>query len=110
MPDRKVDPYPQHPRTGHLTCTVTGTAYAFPDLYMTRAILAAHPSNQGTVWVGLVTGTPALGDQNGMPLVAAGPWMPFEGLINLSLLVANADSAGDRVCWTILDNTMEARI
>ncbi len=105
--DNQANPYPQHPRTGHLECTVTGTPYPFPDLYCTRVILAAHPDNSEEVWVGLVTGTPAIGNRNGMPLVACGPWLPFEGLINISRLSANADSAGDRVCWVILDDTTE---
>lgn len=106
MGDRKVDPYPQYPATNHLICTITGTAYQFPDLYCKRVILAAHPDNSGTVWVGSITGV-AIGNQNGMPLQACGPWLPFEGLINLNLLHANADVAGDRICWTILENTME---
>jgi len=105
--DHKTNPYPQHPRTGHLECTVTGTPYALPDLDCVRAVLAAHPDNVAEIWVGSVTGTPGIGNSNGMPLSAEGAWLPFEGLINLSRISANADSPGDVICWVVLDDTTE---
>ena len=99
MGDKKYDPYANFPISGQLNGPVTGTIYPFPDEPCTRVLLAAHPDNAGTVWVGNVDG--AVGNTDGYPLSALGSALPLEGLRNLNMLVANFDAAADRICWIL---------
>jgi hypothetical protein len=99
MGDFRVDPYDNFPISGQYEGVVSGTVYNLPDEPATRIILAAHPSNSGTAWVGNVTGT--VNNQDGFPLTADGPQLYLEGLKNLSFVLVNFDAGGDRVCWIV---------
>ena len=90
------------PRSGQIALGVSGTFTYFPDYPCQRALLGAHPTNAGTIWVGNSTGT--LSGDTGFPLTTSGPGLPLEGLENLNQVIVVADVVGDRVCWVILDH------
>lgn len=90
------------PRSGQVEMSASGTVTSLPDYPCQRALLMAHPSNTGNIWIGNATGT--LSGDTGFPLTTNGPGVPLEGLENLNQVLAVADVADDRLCWIILDH------
>lgn len=94
----RVDQFPTYVMSGQVVGLVSGTVYSLPDQPCTDIIIIGHPSNQGTAWVGNVTGT--VNGGNGYPLKSAsGNPMVFSGVSNLNYIKVNFDTAGDKLCW-----------
>ena len=98
----KQQPDNVRPRSGQITLAASGTFVYCPDFPCQRALVIAHPSNTGAIWVGNCTGT--LSGDTGFPLTTNGPGVPLEGLGNLNQVLVVADVADDKACWIILDH------
>ncbi len=99
----RMEPMRVLPMSGQVVLGATGTVTQLPVVDAHRAYLVAHPSNAGVIWVGQESGT--VGGENGFPLEASGAILPLEGIGRISALYASPDSADDRLCWIILDET-----
>lgn len=86
--------------SGQITVTTAGTAVRGDSQRGMTFLLAAHPDNTDTVWVGSdEAASPDVSATIGFPLSSAGTPTAVIDTHNLNNIWFDADVSGEKVCW-----------